>query len=288
MRSSNSRTPGSEAMVGHIALLGDSIFDNRAYTGGEPDVIRYLRPLLPPGWKASPLAIDGVTADLATQLRQLPADAPHLVISVGGNDALRNTDALGLPVSSTAEAITIFGDRASRFERMYRPAINAALAFRRKTTVCTIYNGNLSEAEAPLARVGLMVFNDAILRVAFEHRLSVIDLRLVCTEPQDYANPIEPSGAGGQKLADRRSHGPLWGHSEPRTKSPLIAVSIQVNSGICQGKTDLSRTFCAVDFSPQAPSPGDGAAGSPVHFCGRTDNGGHMRTSVVVVVQKDM
>jgi hypothetical protein len=29
----------------------------------------------------------------------------------------------------------------------------------------------------------------------------VIDLRLVCTEPADYANEIEPSGPGGRKIA---------------------------------------------------------------------------------------
>ena len=95
----------------------------------------------------------------------------------------------------------IVGDRARRFERTYRAAIDATLALRRNTTVCTIYNGNLSGAKAPPARVGLMAFNDVILRVAFEHRLSVIDLRLVCTGPEDYANPIEPSGRGGRKIA---------------------------------------------------------------------------------------
>jgi hypothetical protein len=31
--------------------------------------------------------------------------------------------------------------------------------------------------------------------------LPAIDLRLVCTEPADYANPIEPSGRGGLKIA---------------------------------------------------------------------------------------
>ncbi len=45
------------------------------------------------------------------------------------------------------------------------------------------------------------MFNDVILRVAFEHHLPVIDLRLVCNEPVDYANPIEPSGRGGRKIA---------------------------------------------------------------------------------------
>ena len=71
----------------------------------------------------------------------------------------------------------------------------------RRTTVCTIYEGNLEAAWAPLARVALMVFNDVILRIAFERAIDVIDLRLVCTEAADYANPIEPSGSGGRKIA---------------------------------------------------------------------------------------
>ncbi len=51
------------------------------------------------------------------------------------------------------------------------------------------------------ARVALMMFNDVILRVAVEHHASIIDLRLVCNEVADYANPIEPSGPGGRKIA---------------------------------------------------------------------------------------
>ena len=70
-----------------------------------------------------------------------------------------------------------------------------------RVAVCTIYNGNLDESEAGPARVALMLFNDAILRVAFELGLDVIDLRLVCTERDDYANAIEPSGKGGRKVA---------------------------------------------------------------------------------------
>jgi hypothetical protein len=70
-----------------------------------------------------------------------------------------------------------------------------------QTALCTIYNGNLPAEEAPAARIALMLFNDVILRVAFTLRLPVIDLRLVCTEPADYANPIEPSGPGGAKIA---------------------------------------------------------------------------------------
>ena len=73
----------------HVVLLGDSIFDNAAYVAGGPDVVRQLRDILPSGWRATLNALDGaVIADLPQQLQKLPSDATHLVVSVGGNDAL--------------------------------------------------------------------------------------------------------------------------------------------------------------------------------------------------------
>lgn len=45
------------------------------------------------------------------------------------------------------------------------------------------------------------MFNDVILRFGFERGLTIIELRLVCNEKTDYANPIEPSGTGGLKIA---------------------------------------------------------------------------------------
>jgi hypothetical protein len=189
-------------MSGHLVLLGDSIFDNRAYTGGEPDVVSHLHTLLPAGHRATLCAIDGdTTVGISEQLRGVPKDATHLIVSVGGNDALGNTDLLSMSVDSTAEALSLFARRIARFEADYGSAIADVLVLRRPTTVCTIYNGNLGPREAEIARIGLMTFNDVILRVAFEHALNVIDLRLVCNEPSDYANPIEPSGPGGLKIA---------------------------------------------------------------------------------------
>jgi hypothetical protein len=186
----------------HIVLLGDSIFDNASYTRGEPDVVGHLRGMLPEGCSASLLAVDGsTTADIGDQLASLPKDVSRAVISVGGNDALLNADILNLPVASTRDALHLFGDRVGKFEQSYRAAILAVTRRVARVTVCTIYNGNLPANEAPSARVALMTFNDAILRVAFELGLDVIDLRLVCSEPADYANPIEPSGSGGRKIA---------------------------------------------------------------------------------------
>jgi len=188
---------------GHVVLLGDSICDNAAYTGREPDVVQHLRSILPSGWKASLLAVDGsVTSDLSSQVQEVPADASHLVVSIGGNDALGNSDLLGLPVDSTAEALELFHERTAAFELNYRSAIEEVLELGKPTTLCTIYNGNLPDPEhARHARIALAIFNDAILRAAFELRLPVIELRLVCNEPADYSNPIEPSGRGGRKIA---------------------------------------------------------------------------------------
>lgn len=190
-------------MSRHVVLLGDSIFDNAAYTGREPDVIQHLRSILPSGWKASLLAVDGsMTSNLSSQVREVPPDASHLVVSIGGNDALMNSDILALPVRSTAEALDLFDTRVREFESDYRSAIEEVLELGRPTTLCTIYNGNMPDPDqARRARIALAMFNDVILRTAFELRLSLIELRLVCSEPADYANPIEPSGPGGRKIA---------------------------------------------------------------------------------------
>jgi hypothetical protein len=120
---------------------------------------------------------------------------------VGGNDAILQLDVLDIPVATTSAALRLFGERASSFESSYRAALANVLRRVPRTAVCTIYNGNLSGDEAASARVGLMLFNDVILRVAFERHLPVVDLRLICVEPSDYANPLEPSSQGAAKIA---------------------------------------------------------------------------------------
>ena len=188
--------------MSHVVLLGDSIFDNAAYTRGEPDVITHLESVLPRGARATLCAVDGATTgSLGRQLTCVPRDSTHLVVAIGGNDALANTDLLDTRVSSTAGALTLFADRVDAFEAAYRAALAPVLARGQPTIVCTIYNGNLEPPRARLARVALTLFNDVIVRFGFEHTLPVIDLRLVCCDPSDYANPIEPSGRGGLKIA---------------------------------------------------------------------------------------
>ncbi len=185
----------------HVALLGDSIFDNASYVGGEPDVAEHLRRLLPE-WRVTLCAVDGsTTGDVGVQFDRVPRKATHLVMSLGGNDALLNADLLNYRVRSTAQALDLFSERLSAFEVAYGYAVDGALMLERTLTVCTIYNGNLPGREGPRAATALMMFNDVIVRTARSRGVPVIELRDVCTEPRDYANPIEPSGPGGEKIA---------------------------------------------------------------------------------------
>jgi hypothetical protein len=185
-------------MEGKLALLGDSIFDNGVYTGDEPDVATHLRGMLPT-WQVSLLAVDGsIAEDLPKQLERVQ-DESHLVISSGGNDALGALGLFDKRTKTVGDALELLDGPIAAFERAYRAAIGAALALGRDTTLCTIYGPDIG---VPGTRIGLMLFNDVILRVAIEHHLPVIDLRSVCTDPQDFAHEIEPSGQGGKKVAE--------------------------------------------------------------------------------------
>ena len=188
---------------GHIVLLGDSIFANAAYTQGAPDVVTHLQRLLPAGSKATLLARDGARlSELSGQLRRVPTDASHLVISIGGNDVLQSADLLNLQVRSSADALRAFASRVDAFEKAYRDGIAAAVAQGKKTVVCTVYNGALEPERATSARMALALFNDAILRTAFDLRLDAIELRSICIEATDYVLAIEPSAQGGRKIAE--------------------------------------------------------------------------------------
>jgi hypothetical protein len=52
-----------------------------------------------------------------------------------------------------------------------------------------------------LAATALTALNDAITREAFARNIDCIDLRIICDEDRDFANPIEPSVHGGAKIA---------------------------------------------------------------------------------------
>lgn len=193
----------SAALPSHVVLLGDSVLDNGRYTEGKPAVIAQLGAMLPAGWKATLLAVDGATTkDIPAQLARLPAEATHLVLSIGGNDALARTGILDMPVKSSAQALLALAAVAKDIEAGYAKAVSACLQRKLPLVACTIYNGNFADASyQKRASIALAVINDVILRTAIRHGLTVLELREICSRPEDFFNAIEPSSAGGAKIA---------------------------------------------------------------------------------------
>jgi hypothetical protein len=186
-----------------VALLGDSVFDNKSYVGGEPDVAAHLRQLAPDTWKVGLLAVDGsLVQNVRGQLSGIADDTSHLVISAGGNNAIQNADVLQMRIQSSAEILTVLSDRAEAFEHEYRKMVSSVLAKRIPMAVSTIYFPNFADATVQkVAVAALSIFNDAIIRQAAVNGLPILDLRIICSEAGDYANEIEPSGEGGRKIA---------------------------------------------------------------------------------------
>ena len=186
----------------HLVLLGDASFDNGAYVAGGPDVVAQLGAALPAGWRTTRTAADGADiADVRRQLTLAPDDASHLVVSVGGTDALGHADLLSRRAESSPQVLGWMADAAEAFEARYRAMLDDVLAHGAAVVLCTVYNGNFARPQARLAATALTVFDDAILRLAAERALSVVELRLVCREPADYATPLAPSMRGGEKMA---------------------------------------------------------------------------------------
>ena len=187
----------------HVALLGDSIFDNGSFTGGQPDVAACLRTLLPAGSSVSLLAKDGATtASFAPQAAAITTAMSQLVLSLGGNDALGCLGLLSVRVDNVGQGLHLIGQKVGQFEAAYRLIVDELRALRRPLMLCTIYDGSFEDKDfALIAQTALASFNDVIIRIAFEHDLPLLDLRRVCTDERDYTVEIEPSGQGGRKIA---------------------------------------------------------------------------------------
>src|ERR1041385_7487417 len=100
--------------MANVALLGDSIFDNKIYVGTEPDVHSHLSTLAPGDWGVFLCAVDGsLIENVAQQLSEVEDEVTHIVISTGGNNVLMNADILQMNASHSAEFLTILSDRAT-------------------------------------------------------------------------------------------------------------------------------------------------------------------------------
>jgi len=80
------------------------------------------------------------------------------------------------------------------------------VGYDRPILVLTIYNPRFELEDAPeglqeAAEGALSAFNDVIQQEALRHGADILDTRILCADASDFANPIEPSAKGGQKIA---------------------------------------------------------------------------------------
>lgn len=187
----------------HVILLGDSVLDNAAYVPAGLEVIAQVRRVLPAGSEVSLLAVDGsVTDDVVGQLEMLPASATFLVLSSGGNDALHDEQVLNGGARSIADAMGQLATVRDVFRASYKRMLDRAERSSVPLALCTIYDPRFADAERRrVSTVALSIFNDCITREASARAVPLIDLRVICNEDEDFSTQIEPSPAGGSKIA---------------------------------------------------------------------------------------
>lgn len=191
-------------MMPHLVLAGDSVFDNASYVPGGPAVPEQVQHALGPDWQVTLRAVDGaVVAQVPAQLAQLPANATHLAISAGGNNALQSAWVLMLPTARVDQAMQKLAEVQTRFRQQYAAMMRAAAASGLPRIVCTIYDAIPAPELPEGARAALSLFNDVIVQEALRWRAAVLDLRAVCCRPEHFSelSPIEPSVAGGLRIA---------------------------------------------------------------------------------------
>ena len=225
-------------MSKNIFLLGDSIIDNKSYVqDGELEVAEHLRYLTTKDensdneTKIKKIAIDGFTmSDLIENSLNTEdlGEATHIVVSIGGNDLLHNISFL----QTTSDLSRIMGKGAmigkwgakelnptrnkvfeetyfeiiQPFKQQYETIVANLSNHRANLLLCTVYEGDLVDSDefsdvSNSSKTMVSIFNDIVYRVANKFNSDVLELRDIFISSDDYANPIEPSHIGGEKLA---------------------------------------------------------------------------------------
>jgi lysophospholipase L1-like esterase len=191
----------------HVSLLGDSIIDNKVYVGeGELSVTEHLQHKSSSYF--SMIAVDGDTTEevLDNQLDNLKEPVSHIVLSIGGNDLLQNLHLLQDEISGMKFALEKCSELISEIQENYIKILKHLSQYDAKVLLCTVYEGDL-ESDLLLAeydkagQVMLKMHNDTVYYLASKFEVDVLELRNIFTNKEDYANPIEPSHIGGEKLA---------------------------------------------------------------------------------------
>ena len=209
-----------------IALLGDSIIDNEVYVeDGEFSVLEHLESLSDHNYIQ--LAVDGHTTFEVSdrQLSELDKDNDFIILSIGGNDLLEHLPLLldNINKHTFTRNLEIINEFLEPIRERYEKIVEHLSKENGELLLCTVYNGDferdaeherfeeyeelisgiddLLKGQQVAATVLARVFNDVVYSTGSKFNVNVLELREIFTESNDYANPIEPSHAGGEKLA---------------------------------------------------------------------------------------
>jgi hypothetical protein len=191
----------------YVSLIGDSIIDNKVYVGEEElSVTEHLKHKSSSNFTM--IAVDGDTTHdvLENQLDNLKEPVTHIVLSIGGNDLLQNLHLLQDQISGMKYALEISFDLINEIKGKYSKILDHFKQFDAKVLLCTVYEGDLKSDLAlfeydKAGQAMLKMHNDTIYYLASKYNVDVLELRNIFTNKEDYANPIEPSHIGGEKLA---------------------------------------------------------------------------------------
>ena len=191
----------------YVSLLGDSIIDNKIYVEeGELSVTEHLQHSSSSNFTM--IAVDGDTTEdvLENQLDNLKEPVSHIVLSIGGNDLLQNLHLLQDETSGMKFALEKSSELIGEIQENYSKILEHLSQYDAKVLLCTVYEGDL-ESDVLLAeydkagKAMLKMHNDTVYYLASKFDVDVLELRNIFTNKEDYANPIEPSHIGGEKLA---------------------------------------------------------------------------------------
>jgi hypothetical protein len=114
----------------------------------------------------------------------------------------RSTKRIMERATSVANAMEMLAAVAGLFGRNYSAMLEDALRPALPMAMCTIYEPRFPDARRRrVASTALTVLNDRLTREAFSRGLTLIDLRVICNDDEDFTNSIEPSTRGGAKIA---------------------------------------------------------------------------------------
>ncbi|MFH1605061.1 MAG: hypothetical protein ABIH03_14285 [Pseudomonadota bacterium] len=203
----DSQDPSAASATGrgrfrHVVVLGDVLLE--AYQSIDKTPGKFEDALLPgtrDQWKIS--VISSAKIERAGSALALPPDATHALIFIEGNHAIEKSGLLDARTQAFGQTLDQIARAADEFEHTLYSLIQVAQAARLVIMVCTMFAPNYKDpARQRAASAVLAVFNDRVTKRAAEARVSLIDLRLTCNEPEDYDKPTQLSQSGLQKAAN--------------------------------------------------------------------------------------